>query len=106
MCETQIEFGRWINNRCYFFYDKEVASFDDSQKICSDTFKQHGCENGRLYEPRDAESFAKIYKIAEEFAEYPTLQLWLGLNDKEKEGEFVHSSNGKLSKIDAPWAGN
>ena len=106
MCETQIEFARWLNNRCYLLHNKEVASFDDSQKICSDTFKRHGCENGRLYEPRDAENFVQIYKLAEEFSKRPTLQIWLGLNDKEKEGEFVHSSNGKFSKINAPWNGN
>ena len=106
MCETQIENARWLNNKCYFFHDKEVASFDDSQKICSDTFKRHGCENGKLYEPRDADNFKNIYKLAEEISEYPTIQLWLGLNDNEKENEFVHSSNGKLSKINAPWAGN
>ena len=105
MCETQFDFARWINDRCYVFCNEEVGSFDDVQKICSDTFKQHGFENGRLYEPRDVENFVKIYRLAEKFSQRPTLQLWLGLNDKEIDGEFVYSSNGKLPKINC-WAGN
>ena len=106
VCETQFEYSRWINNRCYFFNNKEVRKFENVKKICSDTFKQHGFGNGRLYEPRDSENFVKIYKLAEEFSKRPTLQLWLGLNDKEKEGEFVYNSNGQLLKINEYWAGN
>ena len=106
VCETQFEYSRWINDRCYFFHNKEVRAFDDAKKICSDTFKQHGFENGRIYEPKDSENFVKIYKLAEEFSKRPTLQLWLGLNDREKEGEFVYNSNGKLPKIEEHWAGN
>ena len=106
VCEKQLEFARWINDRCYYFYNKDVGSFDDAQKICSDTFKQHGFENGKLYEPRNAEIFVKIYRLAEDFSQKPTIQLWLGLNDKEKENEFVYSSNGKLPEINAPWGGN
>ena len=44
--------------------------------------------------------------MAEEFSKRPQLQLWLGLNDREKEGEFVYNSNGKLPKIEEHWAGN
>ena len=106
MCETQFVFARWINDRCYYFHNKEVGSIDDVQKICSDTFKKHGFENGRLYEPRDAEIFFNIYSLAEDFSQRRTLQIWLGLNDKEKDGEFVYNSDGKLPKINAPWAGN
>ena len=111
VCERQIgitefEFSRWIDDKCYLFYNKEVGSFDDVQKICSDTFKQYGFENGRLYEPRDSENFVKIYKLAEEFSKTPTLQVWLGLNDKEKENEFVYNSNGEFPQINGLWAGN
>ena len=106
VCETLFEYSRWINDRCYFFHNKEVRAFDDVKKICSDTFKQHGFENGRIYEPKDSENFVKIYKLAEEFSKRPTLQLWLGLNDREKDGEFVYNSNGKLTKIKEHWAGN
>ena len=105
VCESQFEFARWINDRCYHFYNKEVGSFDDAQKICSDTFKQHGFGNGRLYEPREDENFIQIYRLAEDFSQRPTLQLWLGLNDKENDGEFVYNSNRQLPKINA-WAGN
>ena len=104
--QTELEFSRWIDDKCYLFYNKEVGSFDDVQKICSDTFKQYEFENCRLYEPRDSENFFKIYKLAEEFSKRPTLQLWLGLNDKEKENEFVYNSNGELPKINDLWAGN
>jgi len=104
VCETKLEYSRWIDDRCYFFHNKEVRAFDDAKKICSDTFKQHGFENGRIYEPKDSENFVKIYKLAEEFSKRPTLQLWLGLNDREKEGEFVYNSNGKLPKIEEHWA--
>ena len=106
VCETQFEYSRWINDSCYFFHNEEVRAFDDASKICSDTFKQHGFENGRIYEPKDSENFVKIYKLAEEFSKRPTLQLWLGLNDREKEGEFVYNSNGKLPTIEEHWAGN
>ena len=104
--ETEFQFSRWIDDKCYFFYNKEVGSFEDAQKICSDTFKQHGFENGRIYEPKDTKNFVKVYKLAEEFSKRPTLQLWLGLNDREKEGEFVYNSDGKLPKIKEHWAGN
>ena len=102
ICEIQFEFSRWINDRCYFFHNKEVPSFDDSQKICSDTFKQHGFDNGRVYEPRDSDNFDVVYALAEEFSKRPTLQLWIGLNDKEKDGQFVFNSNGRLPRY-APW---
>ena len=98
VCETQFKFSRWINDRCYFFHNKEVQSFDDSQKICSDTFKQHGFNNGRVYEPRDHDNFKVVYELAEEFSKRPTLQLWIGLNDKEKDGQFVYNSNGRLPR--------
>jgi len=104
VCETLFEYSRWINDRCYFFHNKEVRAFDDAQKICSVIGKQHGFENGRIYEPKDSENFVKIYKLAEEFSKRPTLQLWLGLNDREKDGEFVYNSNGKLPKIKEHWA--
>ena len=106
ICETQFEFARWINDRCYFFHNKEVRSIDDSQKICFDTFKQYGFNNGRVYEPRDfLDHFKEIYELAETFSRRPTLQLWLGLNDKEKNGQFVYNSNGRLPR-NPPWAGN
>ena len=104
ICETQFEFSRWIDDRCYFFHNKEVQSFDDSQKICSDAFKKHGFDNGRVYEPRGSgyvdynENFIKVYEMAEEFSKRPTLQLWIGLNDKEKDGQFVYNSNGRLPR--------
>ena len=100
-----------MNDRCYFFHNKEVRSFDDSQKICSDTFKQHGFDNGRVYEPRGSDyfdnenNFTKVYEMAEKFSKRPTLQLWIGLNDKEKDGQFVYNSNGRLPRY-THWGGN
>ena len=102
VCKTQFEYSRWINKRCYFFNNKEVRKLEKVKKICSDTFKQHGFENGRLYEPTDSANFVKIYKLAEKFSKRPTLQLWIGLNDKEKDGQFVYSSNGRLPRY-TPW---
>ena len=104
--ETEFQFSRWIDDKCYIFYNYEVGSSENAQKICSDAFRDQGFENGRLYEPRDSENFIKIYKLAEEFSKRPTLQLWLGINDKEKENEFVYNSNGEFPKINALWAGN
>ena len=95
-----------MNGRCYYFHNEEVKLFDDAQNICSEIIKKHGFDNGRLYEPIDLENFAKIYELAEQFSGKPTLQLWLGLNDKSKEGQFVYSSNGQLPKFNTPWAGN
>ena len=92
-----------MNDRCYYFHNEEVKSFEDAQRICSEKFKEHGFSNGRLYEPKDIENFAKIYELAEEFSYHPTLQIWLGLNDKSNEGEFVYNSNGKQPKFNAPW---
>ena len=106
ICETKFTLSKWVNDRCYYFFDKEVKSFDDAQNICSEKFKEHGFNNGKLYEPKDLENFAKIYELAEQFSKKPTLQIWLGLNDKSNEGEFVYNSNGKLPQINAPWAGN
>ena len=95
-----------MNDRCYFFFDKEEKSFDHAQKICSEKFKEHGFNNGRLYEPKNIENFVKLYEFAEQVSDHPTLQIWLGLNDKANEGEFVYNSNGKQPKFNAPWAGN
>ena len=91
-----------MNDRCYYFFDKK-KKFDDAKKICSEKFKEHGFKNGRLYEPKDLKNFAKIYELAEQFSYHPTLQIWLGLNDKSNEGEFVYNSNGKQPKFNAPW---
>ena len=95
-----------MNGTCYHFHNDEVKLFDDAQKKCSEAFKKYGFDNGRLYEPKDIESFAKIYELAENISEYPTLTLWLGLNDRSKEGDFVYNSSGKLPIFTAPWAGN
>jgi hypothetical protein len=94
-----------MNGRCYYFFNEE-ESFDNAQKICSAKFKEHGFNNGKLYEPEDLKNFAKIYELAEKFSKKPTLQIWLGLNDKSKEGEFVYISNGKQPKFNSPWSGN
>ena len=95
-----------MNDQCYYFYNEEVKLFDDAQNICSEIVKKHGFDNGRLYEPKDLENFAMIYELAEQFSGKPTLQLWLGLNDKSREGKFVYNSNGQLAKFNPPWAGN
>ena len=95
-----------MNGRCYYFHNEEVKLFGDAQNVCYEIVKKHGFENGRLYEPKDLNNFAKIYELAEQFSGKQTLQLWLGLNDWLKEGEFVYSSNGKLPKFITPWAGN
>ena len=103
-CES-FEQSRWIDNVCYYFHNKAVRSFIDAQKICSDKFAKFGFDNGRLYEPRDANTFAQIYSLAEEFSNRPTLQIWLGITDLE-EGQFRYISNGQTLKMDAPWGGN
>ena len=95
-----------MNDRCYYFFGKEKKSFDDAQKICSEKFKEHGFNNGRLYEPKDLDNFVKLYELAEQVSDHPTLQIHLGLNDKANEGEFVYNSNGKQPNFNAPWAGN
>ena len=104
-CES-FEQSRWIDDVCYYFHNEEVRSFSDAQKICSDKVANFGFDNGRLYEPRDANTFAQIYSLAEEFSNRPTLQMWLGLTDLEEEGQFRYDSNGQTLKMDAPWGGN
>ena len=99
------EQSRWIDDVCYYFHNEEVQSFSDAQKICSEKFTNNGLNNGRLYEPRDADTFAQIYSLAEEFSNRPTLQMWLGLTDLE-EGQFRYVSNGQTLKMNAPWGGN
>ena len=94
-----------MNGQCYYFHNEEEKYFDDAQNICSEIAKNHGFDNGRLYEPQDLDNFAEIYELAEQFSGKLTLQLWLGLNDNSKEGEFVYNSNGKLPKFITPWAG-
>ena len=106
ICETKFNSSKWTNGTCYYFHNEEIKLFDDAQKNCSDMFKKHGFENGRLYEPKDLETFVKIYKLAEHFSNYSSLQLWLGLNDRSKEGEFVYNSNNKVPNFTQPWAGN
>ena len=64
-----------MNDRCYYFHNQEVKIFDDAQKICSEKFKEHGFKNGRLYEPKDLQNFAKIYELAEQFSKKPRLQI-------------------------------
>ena len=95
-----------MNDQCYYFYNEEVKLFDDAQKICSEAFKKHGFDNGILYEPKNPENFVKIYELAEQISNHSTLQLWLGLNDRSKEGDFVYNSNNQVPKFIAPWAGN
>ena len=104
-----------MNNRCYYFHNKDDISFDNAKKICSEVFspfKDPGFDKGRLYEPKNLEDFKEIYELAEQFeklllpeTEKP-LQLWLGLNDRSKEGDFVYNSNRKLPEFEPPWNGN
>ena len=100
LCETKFEFLRWMNDRCYYFHNKEVKIFNDAQKICSEMC---GFDNGRLYEPKDLDNFSDIYKLAEQYSKKPKLHLWLGLTDKLKERTFVYNSNGESPKYIAPW---
>ena len=116
ICETEFNFNssKWLNKRCYYFHNKDEVSFDNAKKICSEIFKRIGFGKGRLYEPENLDDFDKIYKLAEEFdeklslpeTEKQPLQLWLGLNDRSKEGDFVYNSNGKLPEFEPPWNGN
>ena len=106
VCESEFKHSIWIENKCYYFHNKELQSYDDVQRTCSLIFKQYGFNNGRLYEPRDAETFAKVYRLAEEFSNYTTLQIWLGMNDNENEGQFRYSSDGGLLTMNSLWAGN
>ena len=98
--------SKWINDRCYTFFDYKEKSFDDAKKICSGKIKACGFTNGRLYEPKDLQLFVKLYEFAEQVSKHATLQIWLGLNDESKEGKFVYNSNGKQPKFNAPWGGN
>ena len=77
-----------MNNRCYYFHNKEEISFDNAKKICSEIFKNIGFGKGRLYEPENLEDFDKIYELAEEFSEK------LSLPETQK-GEFVKKNNVK-----------
>ena len=104
-CES-LEQSKWINGVCYFFHNKEVRSFYDAKKVCLDEATKFGYNNGRLYEPRDANIFAQVYKLAEEFSKHLTIQIWLGMTDFVKEGQFTYVSDGQTSKIVAPWGGN
>ena len=83
-----------------------MRSFNDAKKVCSDEAKKFGYNNGRLYEPRDANIFAQVYKWAEEFSKRTKLQIWLGMTDSAKEGSFTYVSDGQTSKMVAPWGGN
>ena len=94
-----------MNDRCYLFFDGK-KSIGDAQKICSEKFKEHGFSNGILYEPKDLDNFVKLYELAVQVLDHPTHQIWLGLNDKVNEGEFVYNSNGKQPTFNAPWSGN
>ena len=71
-----------MNNRCYYFHNKDEISFDNAKNICFEIFKEIGFGKGRLYEPENLEDFAKIYELAEEFSEK------LSLTETQK-GEFV-----------------
>ena len=82
ICETEFDSSKWLNNRCYYFHNKEEISFDNAKKICSEIFKNIGFGKGRLYEPEYLEDFTKIYELAEEFSEK------LSLPETQK-GEFV-----------------
>jgi len=75
VCESKFNQSKWMDNTCFYFHNIEVRSFDDAQKVCSDKFKKYGFDNGRIYEPRNEKTFVKIYKLAEKFANYQTLQL-------------------------------
>ena len=103
-CES-LEQSKFENGVCYFFHDTEVRSFNDAKKVCSDEAKKFGYNNGRLYEPRDANIFAQVYKWAEEFSKRTKLQIWLGMTDSAQEGNFTYVSDGQTSKIVEPWGG-
>lgn len=103
VCESKFNHSKWMDNTCFYFHNIEIRSFDDAQKVCSDKFKKYGFNNGRIYEPRNEETFVEIYTLAEEFANYTTLQLWLGLHDNEKDGEFRYDSDNELPTIEIPW---
>ena len=82
ICENEFNSSKWLNNRCYYFHNKDEISFDNAMKICSEIFKEIGFGKGRLYEPENLEDFAKIYELADQFSEK------LSLPETQK-GEFV-----------------
>ena len=103
-CESLAQ-SKFEDGVCYFFHNTEVRSFNDAKKVCSDEAKKFGYNNGRLYEPRDANIFAQVYKWAEEFSKRTKLQIWLGMTDSAQEGNFTYVSDGQTSKIVEPWGG-
>ena len=94
------------NDRCYYFYDKEVQSFNEAQRICDEKLKEFGFSTGILYEPRNQTNFIRVYELAEKFAWIPSVQIWLGLRDRRNNGQFQYVSDGGFPLIKQEWGGN
>jgi len=88
-CPTNDPQYRLINNKCVYS-EKKFLTYDKAIENCKEKLKDYG--GGILYEPN---SIAEIKKIIEFAYTNFGVWTWMGITDKNTEGQYTYNSNGQ-----------
>jgi len=97
--------SRLIDGFCYYFYNG-YETYEDAQSICYQHFKHFGMGIGRLYEPRVPSNSEIVYKAVSELSGLPDPAIWIGIDDKKREGDFRYFSDDSPIPTNAPFGRN
>lgn len=90
--------SRLIDGFCYYYYNG-YETYEDAQSICQQHFEFHGFQDGRLYEPRVPTNHELVYKAVTEISGLPNPAIWIGIDDKRREGDFRYYSDSAPAPI-------
>ena len=88
-----------IQGKCYAF-DNGLRTYDATQVRCGQIFGNN--VSGKIFEPRTdqvLEDVLKNAKIAWSGDSPSNPQLWLGITDRNSEGNFAYSSDGQSNEL-------
>ena len=75
-----------------YYIENTPMTYANAQKNCQEKF---GISGGRLFEPRDANTFLLASAAAAKFAS--STYFWLGINDLANRGQYVYASDGQAT---------
>jgi len=85
-----------INGKCVYI-ETSNYSYDDAKQKCETRFNN----NGRLFQPKSWNENEVAFKLGKALEN--AYNWWIGINDKQNEGQFVFESDGKPISYSPKW---
>ena len=86
-----------MDGRCVYF-EKEPLTYDKATQNCQEKLKDQG--GGILYEPYSIAEQKRIVDMAYEFS---SGWYWIGVTDKNTEGQYTYNSNNQPINFTPDW---